>query len=228
MLRWVGPDRAELQAPQNQELVARVHRDFQFPPGEREQAYQDFWLNGKRERGQRRVIERAQALGFDPQPGDRVVDIGCQSGSFLQYAALQTGNQGVFIGVEANAHYVACARALAGSCNQPICIRHGAVTQSSAALIDWIRTLASPIDHLLLLSMEKHLGDATLFHLIDVLAARRTYIETNAVAKDSGDGPAPAGPMKLWDGVRARGGKHVGDSRDRNLRRLYVIDRGAR
>jgi hypothetical protein len=38
----------------------------------------------------------------------------------------------------------------------------------------------------------------------------------NAVGVDDG-------PMKLWPDVAARGGRHVGDSRDRNLRRLYQI-----
>jgi SAM-dependent methyltransferase len=196
------------------ELRARVHRDCQFPAGERAEAYQDFWIGGQLERGQRRVVERAEAIGFRPRAGESVLDIGTQSGGFLQFAA-RAGAARV-AGVELDTSYVDCARALARSCGQNISIRRMDVVAERDAFLAWARAyFPAGVDHLLLLSMEKHIGERFLFDLVDAIGARRTYIETNAVAKDR--------PMKLWPEVERRGGRHVGDTADRNLRRLYQI-----
>jgi hypothetical protein len=102
LLRWTGGRRpCPMRASPLEELRERVHRDCQFPAGERAQAYQDFWLAGQLERGQRRVVERAAELGFAPKPGESVLDIGCQSGSFLQFApGCRHGASGMFAGVE--------------------------------------------------------------------------------------------------------------------------------
>jgi SAM-dependent methyltransferase len=223
MLRWDGPVAALPRLEQDLEaLRARVHRECQFPAGARAEAYQDFWIGGALERGQRRVVERAQAMGFAPQPGDAVLDIGCQSGGFLQLAA-RTGARAV--GVELNPAYVGCARELARSCLQNISIRRMDVVAERDAFLAWVRALfPRGVDHLLLLSMEKHLGERAMFDLIDAIGARRVYVETNAVAV----APTPGAPMKLWPFVAARGGRHVGDTTDRNLRRLYQIEGGTR
>lgn len=212
-------------------LRARVHRECQFPAGERDLAYQDFWLGGVLERGQRRVIERAELLGFKPRMEESVLDIGCQAGGFLQYAWWSAiGGGGKFAaedlelsrnirlaGVDTCLEYIECGRALARSCMQNICLHHLDVVTSYDRLLDWVRAYyPAGVDHLLLLSMEKHLGEVRLWQLVDAIKARTTYIETNAV---------PEGMMKMWREVEARGGRHVGDSRDRNLRRLYVIGR---
>ncbi|HEX4460416.1 MAG TPA: hypothetical protein VIA18_20705 [Polyangia bacterium] len=217
MLRWTGSPPAPLPraAVWRDELLARVHRDCQFPAGERAIAYQDFWLLGVLERGQRRIVERARAMGFVPNIGESVLDIGTQSGGFLQYAALLSA--GRVAGVELEPRYVDCARALARSCRQNICIRQMDVNAERAVFLAWVRAyFPAGVDHLLLCSMEKHLGERELFDLVDAIGARHVYIETNAVGVDNG-------PMKLLPQVKARGGRHVGDSRDRNLRRLYQI-----
>lgn len=215
MLCWAGlvqplpPVQLDREA-----LRARVHRECQFPAGERAEAYQDFWLGGELERGQRRVVERAEAMGFRPRTGESVLDIGCQAGGFLQFAAFAGARAA---GVEVNPAYVDCARALARSCGQNICVRQMDVVREREAFLVWVRDyFPHGVDHLLLLSMEKHLGERRMFDLIDAIGARHIYIETNAVGVDGG-------PMKLQPQVLARGGRHVGDSRDRNLRRLYQI-----
>jgi SAM-dependent methyltransferase len=227
MLRLDGPVAPLPRVEQDLEaLRARVHRDCQFPPGERAEAYQDFWIGGELARGQRRVVERAQAMGFNPMPGETVLDIGCQSGGFLQLAA-RAGARAV--GVEVDPGYVDCARALARSCRQNISIRRMDVVQQRDAFIAWVRACyPGGVDHLLLCSMEKHLGENSMFEFVDAIGARCTYIETNAVAADKGEGPEPAGSMKLWPLVAARAGRHVGNTRDRNLRRLYQIEGGIR
>lgn len=225
MLRWTGPDRPEL--PDGREepeaLVARVHRECQFPAGERELAYQDFWVRSRRIRGQRRVEERAEALGFRPGSGQGVLDVGCLSGGFLQFAAAFGAR---CVGVDVDPAYVALARALARSCDQNINVRLMDGVADYAALIAWVRALfPGGVDHLLLLSMEKHMGEWAVFKLLDAIGARHSYLETNAVAKDDGAGPEPPSDRKLWPEVQARGGVHLGTSRDRNLRHLYRIDR---
>lgn len=218
MLQWHGDGLEPLPAIVHDlaALRARVHRECQFPAGERAEAYQDFWIGGELARGQRRVAERADALGFAPGPGESVLDIGCQSGGFLQLAAMRGAER--IAGVEVNPGYVACARALASSCGHNICIRNLDANGARAELLAWVRSYyPSGIDHVLFCSMEKHLGEESMFRLISELGGRRTYIETNAVSKDA--------PMKLQREVIGLGGHHVGDSADRNLRRLYRIDR---
>ena len=228
VFRWHGPRFTLPDARESEtELAARVHRECQFPAAKRDIAYQDFWLRGKLIRGQRRVEERARALSFNPSQDETVLDIGSQAGAFLQYAWNLTSGQGRYVGVDANDEYVRCAQALARSCNQNICFRRMDITHNLESFLSWIRGyFVDGIDHLLLLSMEKHISEDLLFRLIDMIKAKRVYVETNAVAKDDGSGSPPAAPMKLWEGVRQRGGRYVGDSRDRNLRRLYTIEHG--
>ncbi len=219
MLKWTGRSLPLLpQVTQDLKVLrARVHRECQFPAGARDEAYQDFWLGGELERGQRRVTERAAQMGFSVARGESVLDIGCQSGGFLQLAA--RAGAGRLAGVEVDPGYVDCARALARSCGQNINIRHMDVLRLDVFL-KWVRAyFPRGVDHLLLCSMEKHLGESALFDLVDAIGARHTYIETNAVG-------VADGPMKLWPEVKGRGGQHVGDSRDRNLRRLYQIEVG--
>ncbi len=215
MLRWTGALEPLPRLEQDlAELRARVHRECQFPSGVRALAYQDFWVGGELERGQRRVIERAAEMGFAPAAGDSVLDIGCQSGSFLQFAA--RAGAGRLAGVEVDPSYVECARELARSCGQNICIRHMDVLRRDVFLA-WVRAYyPNGVDHLLLCSMEKHLGEGALFDLVDAIGARHTYIETNAV-KSRAD-------LKLWPLVQERHGAHVGFTEDRNLRALYQIE----
>lgn len=217
MLKWRGQNETLPTLYDGPELCARIQRECQFPKGERTEAYQDFWLAGNLVRGQRRVVERAALMGFYPKAGDSVLDIGTQSGSFLQYA----WNSGArkLAGVEVDPDYVDCAKALARSCKQNICFRIMDVVKQRAAFLEWVRAyFPDGVSHCLTLSMEKHLGEDFMFALIDEIGAKYTYVETNAVGKEDG-------PMKLWPEIAKRGGKHVSDSTDRNLRRLYRIDR---
>lgn len=205
-------------------LKARVHTLCQFPTGERDIAYQDFWLESKLVRGQRRVIERADQLGFAPRVGESVLDIGTQSGGFLQLAAQRAA--GRLAGVDIDANYIDCARDLARSCEQNICFRQ--MDALGPGFLSWVRAyFPEGVDHLLMLSMEKHLDKDRLFWLIDAINAKTTYVETNAVIADDGVGLVPQAPMKLLEDVLIRRGQYVGDSRDRNLRRLYRIPRRA-
>lgn len=220
MLRWDGGEvwGAGRPLPSTEVLVAEVHRRGQFPAGEREHAYQDFYLRGGWRRGERRVVERAQLLDFYPGPAESVVEIGCQTGGFLSLAWL--GGARTVLGVEVNPDYIDLARRLASDAQQNICVRRLDAVRERDLLLAWLKQRCPRgVDHLLLLSMEKHLGEAQLFDLVDAIGARRTYIETNAVSE--------ARPWKLRPEVEARGGRHVGDSTDRNLRRLYRIERSA-
>jgi hypothetical protein len=243
LLRWVdGPmSEAPFTPPFEPGLVDRVARDCQYPPGERPEPYQDYWLRsplaatsvtgvetlGTAEgwvRGSRRVIERAFALGFDPQPGESVVDIGCQSGGFLQWSWLKqtirpNGATGAHLGIDFQPEFIACARDLARAAQMGIDYRQMDVVQQTKAVTTWIRTVCGGRpDHLLLLSMEKHIGGA-FWVLLDEIGARNTYIETNAYKPGSG------AKVALDTAIEARGGEYIEDSNDRNPRRLYRISR---
>jgi hypothetical protein len=73
------------------------------------------------------------------------------------------------------------------------------------------------VDHLLLLSMLKHLpdGERSLWQIVDALRPRTTYLETNAVKEGL---MAP-----LATAVRLRGGVLTGWSHDRNTRACYKV-----
>lgn len=219
MLRWTGelvPERliVDLDA---EALRAHIHCECQFPVGERDVAYQDFWLGGALERGQRRIAERAEAMGFRPRIGDSVLDIGCQAGGFLQLAARAGVSR--LAGVDVEQRYVECGRALARSCGQNICIRQMDVVAEREAFLAWVRAyFPAGVDHLLCLSLEKHIGEGFLLDLIDAIGARRTYVETNAVKSRA------EADLKMWPDIRQRGGVHVGFSDDRNLRALYTLE----
>lgn len=219
LLRWSRGDIEPLPPrPLDERLVGDVHRLGQFPPGERSHAYQDFYLGPRWEPGERRVVERAQALGFAPRPGESVLEIGCQTGGFLAHAYLEMRGEGVVLGAEVNADYIHLGRRLARNARQNISIRHLDAVAQREELLAWVaERCPGGLDHLLVLSMEKHLGEPQLFDLIDAIGARRTYVETNAVSERR--------PWKLLPEVQARGGLHVGNSNDRNLRRLYRIER---
>jgi len=221
-LRWMGDALPELPAYQEdiEALRDRVARLCSFPKGERPEPYQDYWLNDQLISGARRVAERARLLGFQPQPGESVLDIGCQTGGFLQYARyFQTsegGAAGRLAGLDVDPDYITCAQDLARV--QVACTNY--LVRDAAdllKLVAWARTFyRGGLDHLLLLSMDKHLGHALLWRIVEALNARYTYLESNA-QKD--------GQYALRTGVEVRGGRYVGDSNDRNLRRLYVVKR---
>ncbi len=221
LLWWAGPEsRAMPLRPLDTALVEDLHRMGQFPPGERELCYQDAYVGSSWVTGERRVVARAAALGFIPEPGETVLEIGCQTGGFLQYASLVTGGGATVLGVEVNPDYIQLGQRIARVNQQNLCIRQLDAVGERDALLAWIaERCPHGIDHLLLLSMEKHLGEAAMFSLIDAIGARTTYLESNAVSE--------ANPWKLRAEVEARGGRHVGDSTDRNLRRLYRIGRTA-
>lgn len=247
--------RALLGAVFDDGIEARVRRDCQFPAGERPEPYQDFFLvqyavdvpaariGGAWVPGSRRVRDRADLVGFDPQPGESVVDIGCQSGGFLQWSYLRQavssagsevvvggrpvrregGVVGEHVGIDIVPEYLAAARDLARAAKMRIDYRNVDVAADPGAAVRLVRTLLPPSpDHLLLMSMEKHIGETALWALVDGVGARHTYIETNAYVPAAG-GPA-GGKASIEAAVAARGGRYVGDSRDRNPRRLYRID----
>jgi hypothetical protein len=219
LLRWPLLGRLELPPrPDDPTLVADLHCLGQFPPGERERCYQDAYIAPLWVEGERRVVERAALLGFTPMPGDTVLEIGCQTGGFLQLASLMTGGAATALGVEVNPDYIELGRRVARANRQNICIRQLDAVTERETLLAWVaERCPAGVDHLLVLSMEKHLGEAALWGLVDAIGARITYLETNAVSE--------ARPWKLRPEVEARGGHHVGDSTDRNLRRLYRIER---
>lgn len=228
MLRWTG-DLPEM--PRYVEdptaLAARVACDCQFPPGERPEPYLDYFLGDGRSggawlRGSRRVIERAHALGFLPAPGESVLDLGCQAGGFLQYSwrrqmAVVPGRHG---GIDAEERYLACGRDLARLAGQNLSLWQAdlRVPSERDRVVEWAASYfgADGPDHLLALSLDKHIGEEALWDLVDCLGASRTYLESSAQRK---------GGYALRAAVEARGGQYVGDSGDRNVRRLYRIDR---
>lgn len=217
-LRWHGPlETFPLVAEDRHTLLADLRRDGQFPFQERTLAYQECYFADTWWQGERDVVRRAELLGFTPHPGESVVDLGCALGGFLQFAWLQGARR--LIGIDSQPEYVVLARRVARRAGMNLHFEQMDLTAPiyMARVERWLRgLLPQGIDHLLALSMHKHLGDRVLWEWVDRLAARSTYLESNATKVDL---------WPLCSEVEARGGKYVGDSHDRNLRRLYRIER---
>ena len=219
-LRWSGPvPNFSLYHEDIEQLHLDIKRDGQFPFKERSQPYQEYYLAGQWHKAERDVLKRAELFDFPyaALPSDTVLDLGTQCGGFLQFASQVLGNQGgKLIGIDSNPAYIELAQRLARANGQNICYRVMSIEDLETIQV-WLETLRWPkINHLLMLSMLKHLkdGEATLWHVLDSLKIGYAYIESNATKPD------------LWPlraGAELRGGAYVGDSLDRNLRRCYRV-----
>lgn len=221
-LRWDGP---QVMMPHYMEDRILLRTDLlrlgAFPFRERDQPYQEYWLDGRWWPGEREVVKRAALLGFQASPGDSVLDIGTCLGGFLHRAWQRAHGEGVFIGLDTQPEYVDLARRLARAAGANLCIRQWDISRELPGchrLIEWLQALGvTAPTHLLLLSMLKHLPktEQSVWEIVDALQPGLTYLETNAVKE---------GHVPPFDAeVKRRGGRHMGWSRDRNHRALYQV-----
>ena len=224
-LCWQGPLGTLPHWEESRDRLLRdLGRDGQFPFRERELPYQEFVLDGEWIPGERDVRARAKLLGFQPEPGETVLDCGTQLGGFLHAAVLAQGwplalapRGPRYVGVDSQSEYIDLARRLARANGWNLCFRPMDLGADLHRLATWLATLwGRPPDHCLLLSMTKHLpgGEAGIWALHDLIRPQMLYLETNAVKPDT---------YPLRAAVEARGGHYLGDSVDRNLRRLYRV-----
>lgn len=221
-LRWEGHV-TSLPESVDRTLVDDLNRDGQFPFRERSAPYQEYYLDGRWWSAERDVVTRAGVLGFNPQDGETVVDLGCCTGGFLQYAKLSRA--GLCLGLDAQAEFIDLARRLARANQFNICYRQvdlvADILSPVPEMLSWVRqVLPSGPDHLLVLSMGKHLRDDVMWAWIDAVKAKHTYLETNAIKPD-----AARETWHYWDAVHQRNGQFVGFTLDRNTRACYRIDR---
>ena len=195
-------------------LIFKLSKDASFPFRQRILPYQEFYLEGLWLKGEREVVKRADLLQFNPTVGEVVLDIGCQTGGFCQYAKLKGAT---VIGIDVQSEYIDIARDLARINGFNICYRNLDIEQNFEEVLDWIdKICSSGIDHLLLLSMGKHFKSPEfMWDFIDRIKAKNTYIETNAIKDRENTG--------YEDSVSVRGGRCVGYSEDRNTRKLFKI-----
>lgn len=218
MFRFSGPV-APLPDIPEKNLHVLLRTDGAFPFRARELPYQDYWLRDQWFPGEREVPDRARLLGFLPSVGESVLDLGCCTGGFLQFASLLGASR--VVGLDTQDEFLRLAQDIARVNNMNYCACMTNLAVPSLSLVRWLNDLfPQEIDHLLCLSMGKHISEASMWWWIDQLPARHVYIETNAI-----DPAAPPESWHHWAGVMARGGRHVGFSRDRNVRALYRIDR---
>jgi hypothetical protein len=229
-LRWEGPP---VSVPTYHEdrilLKTALVRSGQFPFGERSEPYQEYFLDGRWCPGEREVVKRAAILQYQVNPGESVLDLGTCLGGFLHRAWQRAHGEGVFIGLDSQAEYIDLARRLARAAGANICFRQWDLATDlpdCRALWAWLLPLLTPgraaapfLDHLLLLSMLKHLPrlEQSVWDIVDSLNPRWAYLETNAV-KEGREHEAPFGAE-----VQRRGGALTGWSRDRNMRACYRV-----
>lgn len=191
-----------------------------FPKGERPEPYQEYWWKGAWRPGQRSVRERAETIGFKPKKGETVLELGSQMGGFLQLALLN-GARWVE-GLEYDSDHVDASRRLL----EPLTndaqrgkIIQGDMTHQPTLEAIKARIPGGDLDHLLLLSLGKHIGGKeTIRRLIKTFNAKRTYIETNAIKPGA---ECVYGQLIVGE----LGGKFMGLTTDRNERRVYLIER---
>lgn len=180
-----------------------------FPKGERDQPYQEYYVNNKWIPAEREIVNRASLSTFDPQPYERIVELGCQTGGFMQYAWLKGARD--VTGVDYDEDYIRLACKL--NTINGFDIKYFVGDANDKKLLNQLIT-GDRIDHLLLMSMGKHIGAKQLFYIIDFLNPRKTYLETNAIGKD---------PFPYIEDVKRRNGKIVCETHDRNTRIIYII-----
>jgi hypothetical protein len=205
-----------------EEVHARLVRTGSFPLGQRPQPYQDYYYDGAWRRGQRRVVERAALLGYAPKHGESVLEVGSQMGGFLTMAVLE--GAAWVEGVEYEIAHVDASRFLTDPLvdeeHQHVHITHGDATDASVLRTVKDRAPSQGIDHLLLLSMGKHVGGPSMIERwVKTFDARHTYIETNALAQGKSCAYA--------DTILRLGGKCIGSTEDRSHRVIYRIDRAS-
>lgn len=227
-LRWEG---APMSVPTYQEdrllLKTDLLKSGQFPFGERTQPYQEYFLDGRWWPGEREVVKRAALLQYQVNPGETVLDLGTCLGGFLHRAWQRAHGEGIFLGLDSQREYIDLARRLARSAGANLCLRQWDLARDlpdCRGLLDWIVPLCTPgragapfLDHLLLLSMLKHLPrlEQSVWDIVDALQPRWTYLETNAVKEGH------AAPFD--NEVQRRGGTLTGWSTDRNQRACYRV-----
>jgi len=184
-----------------------------FPKGERSEPYQEYYLDGAWVPGARSVRDRAGLLGFRPSVGESVLEVGCHVGGFLQFSALAGACP--VVGVDVDPDYVRVGNEIArlGDLGYSV-IRLDCRDPVFGGVVSWC--FGRGVDHLLVLSMAKHVGVNAIWGVVDLVGARSVYLESNAL-KDGQEADA------LLPGVIARGGRKVGESTDRNRRALYRI-----
>lgn len=233
-LRWDGPP---VSVPTYMEDPLLLKRDLlqsgQFPFGERTLPYQEYFLNDRWWPGEREVVKRAHLLGFQVNPGESVLDIGTCLGSFLHRAWQRAHGLGCFIGVDTQREYLDLARRLARANGYNLCFREWDIGQDLPGLENtrvWLSALAgfhrTPAvgawsagqpDHLLLLSMLKHLPETekSIWQIVDALRPKYAYLETNATKEGH--------ILPLSEEAARRGGQFMGLSTDRNIRACYRV-----
>lgn len=180
-----------------------------FPKGERDQPYQEYYCGGRWIRAEREIVNRAALMGYCPEAGQRVVEIGCQTGGFMQLAWLNGARD--VTGVDYDSDYIMLANKL--NAVNGFGVKYLVGDAHDEKLLTELRKGAR-IDHLLLMSMGKHIGEEQLFHIIDTLNPRVTYLETNAIGKNL---------TPYIANVKKRGGSVKCKTEDRNTRVVYVI-----
>jgi SAM-dependent methyltransferase len=217
-LHWYGErPLLPLYVEDSAALHVDLRKEGQFPYGERELPYQEYYLGGEWHRGERDVISRAKILNFVPAPTTSVLDIGTCLGGFLQFASLLGAR--TLVGLDVEPSYVDLARRLARANRMNICYYLMNAEDRREGLLSWMRTLApGGLDVLLLLSMLKHFrgGEPSLWEIVEAVNAQTTFLETNAVKEGH--------PHPLLQEVLARHGTVLGWSRDRNSRICYRVD----
>lgn len=189
-----------------------------FPKGERPEPYQEYYWDGAWRKGQREVVNRAKLMGYDPKPGDAVLELGSQMGGFLQMAVLAGATW--VEGIELDSDYIMCANTLLepiSSAEQHVSVSCGDISLDGT-LQRAKQRAPEVIDHLILASLGKHIGGAkTLERILKTFDnAKNIYFETNAV-KDVHIAEEAV--------IEAAGGTCVGHTSDRNHRRLWRITR---
>jgi len=215
MFRWSGkiPELAVYDDP-----VIRIKDDVcllgAFPKGERSEPYQDYYLDGLWYEGSRRVKARADAFEFCPKYGESVLEIGCQTGGFESFAYLSGSRR--IVGVDVDKDYIDLCRRLARKNRHNMCFRN--IDACSDDFMSWVECyFPNGVDHLLILSMYKHVKPEWFYRWMDEINARNVYIESNALK--------PNEPPEFDQQIKQRGGLRLSDTSDRNPRAVYRIVR---
>jgi 2-polyprenyl-3-methyl-5-hydroxy-6-metoxy-1,4-benzoquinol methylase len=158
-------------------IIQQLNVAGQFPPKERSQAYQTYYMRDLGwQPGSRDTIYRFNKMKVSQNLKDKsILDLGSQLGSMSTETFLRGARN--IVGVEYDTNFLACARDLARYNSFPLNFIEGNLMETDKTLKLIKKCFSRPVDVVFALSLTKHIKPEILQNLLARFAWRECYVE---------------------------------------------------